>query len=175
MYKDKEKEREAKKAYYEANKERLLAKRKKYRDENKILLEEKRKNNLDNINKQRRVYITQRKINDPLFKLRENIRKSIAGSIKRSGFKKITITEQILGCSYDDFKIHLESQFEDWMTWDNYGNWNGIPTEINTAWDIDHKIPTSSATTESELIALNHYTNLQPLCSYNNRFIKRDN
>jgi len=60
------------------------------------------------------------------------------------------------------------------MTWENYGNWNGIPKELNTAWDIDHIIPISKAKTEYELIKLNHYSNMQPLCSYNNRFIKRN-
>jgi hypothetical protein len=175
MRKDKEEEKSYKKAYYEANKAKILEKRKEYREENKDLLEENRKNNLDKINEQRRIYITQRKINDPLFRLSSNIRKSIAGSIKRSGFKKITVTEQILGCSFDDFKTYLENQFEDWMNWDNYGNPKDNIYELNKTWDIDHKIPTSAATTESELIALNHYTNLQPLCSYNNRFIKRDN
>ena len=52
------------------------------------------------------------------------------------------------------------------MTWDNYDLYNG--TE-RYGWDIDHIITTSSATTEIELLNLNHYTNLQPLCSYNNR------
>lgn len=58
------------------------------------------------------------------------------------------------------------------MTWDNHGKYNG---ELNYGWDIDHIIPTSSANTEEELIKLNHYTNLQPLCSYVNRYVKKNN
>ena len=58
------------------------------------------------------------------------------------------------------------------MNWNNRGNWDGYPTEINTAWDIDHIIPLLTAKTEEEVIKLNHYTNLQPLCSYTNRHIK---
>lgn len=58
------------------------------------------------------------------------------------------------------------------MTWDNYGLYNGEP---NYGWDIDHIIPTTTAFSEEELLKLNHYTNLQPLCSYINRVIKRDN
>ena len=46
--------------------------------------------------------------------------------------------------------------------------------EINIGWDIDHIVPLSSAKTEEDLIKLNHYTNLQPLCSQTNRYIKRD-
>lgn len=58
------------------------------------------------------------------------------------------------------------------MTWDNYGIYNGT---LNYGWDIDHIKPTSLANTEQEIIELNHYTNLQPLCGYTNRYIKKDN
>jgi len=58
------------------------------------------------------------------------------------------------------------------MNWDNRGLYNG---KENYGWDIDHIIPLSSAKTIEDLIKLNHYTNLQPLCSFKNRCIKRDN
>ena len=57
------------------------------------------------------------------------------------------------------------------MSWDNYGKYNG---KNSFGWDIDHIIPISSAVNESEVIKLNHFTNLQPLCSKINRDIKRD-
>jgi len=56
------------------------------------------------------------------------------------------------------------------MTWENYGKYNG---DLNHGWDIDHIIPVCSAKTTEEVIELNHYTNLQPLCGYTNRYIKR--
>jgi hypothetical protein len=55
------------------------------------------------------------------------------------------------------------------MTWDNKGLYN---KKLNYGWDIDHIIPLSLAKTEEEIIKLNHYTNLQPLCGYTNRYIK---
>jgi hypothetical protein len=60
------------------------------------------------------------------------------------------------------------------MSWENYGNWNGSAKEINISWDIDHIIPLATAISLEDVIRLNHYTNLQPLCSYTNRYIKRD-
>jgi hypothetical protein len=57
------------------------------------------------------------------------------------------------------------------MTWENYGLYN---KQFNYGWDIDHIVPLASAITEEDVIKLNHYTNLQPLCSYTNRNIKRD-
>ena len=58
------------------------------------------------------------------------------------------------------------------MNWDNYGLYNG--TE-NYGWDIDHIKPSSLAINEEELLKLNHFSNLQPLCSYINRDVKIDN
>lgn len=57
------------------------------------------------------------------------------------------------------------------MNWDNYGKYK--KNEFNYGWDIDHKIPLSTANTIEEIIKLNHYTNLKPLCSKINRDIKK--
>jgi len=57
------------------------------------------------------------------------------------------------------------------MTWENYGKYNG---DADYGWDIDHIIPLSMAKTEEEIIKLCHHTNLQPLCSFTNRVIKKD-
>jgi hypothetical protein len=133
---------------------------KKYRLKNKI-----------NILKKQYEYINRRKENDKLFSITINIRKLISNSFNRNGFTKKSRTHDILGCTFDEFKEHLESQFESWMNWDNYGLYNG---KTNHGWDIDHKIPSSSAKTEEDVIKLNHYTNLRPLCSYINRVIKKN-
>ena len=116
-------------------------------------------------------FSTERFKNDILYRLSLNMRTSIRESLKSNGYRKCKKTEEILGLSIDDFKMYLESKFEDWMTWDNRGLYNG---ELNYGWDIDHKIPLASAKTEEELIKLNHYINLQPLCSKINRDVKRD-
>lgn len=58
------------------------------------------------------------------------------------------------------------------MDWDNKGFYDG---ELNHGWDIDHIIPLDSAKNEEEIIKLNHYNNLQPLCSKINRDLKKNN
>lgn len=57
------------------------------------------------------------------------------------------------------------------MTWDNYGLYNG---ELNYGWDLDHIVPISSASSQDDIIKLNHFTNFQPLCSKVNRDIKKN-
>ena len=103
--------------------------------------------------------------------LSHTIRNSIRCSFRYKNLKKKTKTSDILGCSFEEFKTNLESKFESWMRWENRGLYNGV---LNYGWDIDHIIPLSSAKTEEDIVMLNHFTNLQPLCSYTNRYIKRD-
>jgi hypothetical protein len=180
--KNKEELSEKQKIYYVENKKDILEYQIKYNSENKNkILERKKEYYQDNKDKskkyrlenreKRNLSIKKRKESDSLFKLKENIRTSIYVSFSRNGYTKKSRTHEILGCSFEDFKNHLESKFESWMTWNNYGLYNG---ELDFGWDIDHITPTSSAITEEELIRLNHYTNLQPLCSKVNRDIKKD-
>ena len=49
------------------------------------------------------------------------------------------------------------------------GLYNG---ELNYGWDIDHIVPSSTSQSENDCLLLNHYTNLQPLCSKVNRDLK---
>jgi len=112
-----------------------------------------------------------RMVNDDLYKSRCSIRNLISSAIKTYGYTKKSKTYNILGCSFIDFKKHIESQFQPWMNWDNHGKCNG---ELNYGWDYDHIIPVSTAKSYDELIKLNHYTNFQPLCSKVNRGIKKN-
>lgn len=158
--KDVSKIKVASSAYYLKNKELLNNKSKIYQEKNKDALREKsRKRNLE------------RRKKDDVFKLSCNIRRLIQLSFKSKGICKNTKTEKILGCSVSYFKNHLESKFSEWMNWNNYGLFNN---EFNHGWDIDHIIPISTAKTEYDLLKLNHYSNLQPLCSKYNRQVKKD-
>lgn len=166
-----DKSKEYRKDYYQKNKDEMINNQKLYYIENKESINKYREDYKPLRNEIRRIEYVDKMNNDKLFYLKESIRSSIKQSFKRKGFKKISNTQNILGCSLLEFKLYLESKFEDWMTWENKGLYNG---ELNYGWDIDHIIPISSAKTEEDIILLNHYTNLQPLCSYMNRVVKRD-
>jgi hypothetical protein len=159
--KNKDKIREYRVTYEKDNKNKIINRNKKYYKDNKEIIAAKNK-----------VIKKNRLKNDPLFKLKNSIQNSIRRGFRRSQFNKNSRTIEILGCTYSNFREHLESKFESWMTWDNYGLYNG---NCEFGWDLDHIIPVSSATNEYELIELNHYTNFQPLCSHINRDIKKDN
>lgn len=182
IYRDKNKEKEAERhriwwqntkeerkkvftEYRKNNTEKYKETYTKYRITNKELIKSRRNRKRENERHNERINT------EPLFKLKCRTKTLITQSILKMGYSKSSKTFNILGCSFEDFKIYLESKFEPWMSWDNYGLYNG---ELNHGWDIDHVIPSSSAKTEEELIELNKFNNLQPLCSYKNRVIKRD-
>jgi len=157
---------EYKKKYYEENFDKLKEKREKYCELNKEHLKEKskkyREKNKEKINERSNEYIKNRKKVDLVFKLSKQIRSMISTSISRSGYKKESKTFEILGCSFDDFKVYIELKFEPWMNWYNYGTYTG---KYNDTWQLDHIIPISSAETIEDIYRLNHFSNLQPLCS----------
>jgi hypothetical protein len=141
--------------YYISNLESEVNRKKIYRENNKDIVKNSRK----------KAHL-KRKNNDPLFKFTYKIRSCIYNCLLGKNINTNTKTYQILGCNTNEFKTHLQSQFEPWMNWNNRGLYNGHP---NYGWDIDHIIPMSTAKTEEDVIKLNHYTNLRPRCSYLNR------
>lgn len=182
--KNKEKITSQRKNYYEKNKEKIIERQIKYSEKNKEKIKNydkirKKRENLtpDKLKKLREYNLNYNKNklkNDVIFKFKHNVSCLIRESIKRKGGKKLTKSEIILGCTLNEFKTHIESLWENWMTWDNYGIPKDGIYEPNKTWDFDHITPIKEGNTDIEVIKLNHYTNIQPMCSYYNRFIKRD-
>lgn len=170
---NRDKNPEYNKKYKETNKEKTKEYSKKYRENNKELVRDRKKisysKKKDYYTQAAKEYKNNRIKTNPLYKLYLNTGSLIRNSLNRNGYTKKSRTYEILGCSFDEFKIYLESKFESWMTWENRGLYNG---EFNYGWDIDHIKPLSSSKTEEDVIRLNHYTNLQPLCSKINRDVK---
>lgn len=99
-------------------------------------------------------------------KIADRVRTLIRVTLKRCELVKKSKTTEIIGCSIIEYKKHIESQFEDWMSWDNYGNGKD-------KWNIDHIIPISyfDLTNDDELKKAFNYKNCRPLLSTEN-FIK---
>jgi len=145
------------KQYYEDNKEVLRERVKQYQKANKEAVTERRKQYRKANKEYRNQYRNNRFKTDISFKLlcscRARLRKAIKGSNKSASTKKL------LGCTIEYLKQHLEKQFTERMTFENYGKWH-----------IDHIIPCSSFNMENEEEQRQcfHYTNLQPLWAEDN-------
>jgi hypothetical protein len=109
-------------------------------------------------------YGIKRRANDHLYRLKINLSSGLANALKKiSSSKNGQRSHIIRGCSPEFLKAHIESQFLEGMTWDNFHLWH-----------IDHFIPQASAKNEIELLKLNHWYNLRPLWAEDN-LKKRDN
>lgn len=120
--KNKDSVREYVKTWNEKNKEH----RKQY-------LKEYREKNIDKIRKTKRDYERNRKSSDPLYKLISNFRTAIYTVLKESNVDKYGHYFDVLQYTPEELINHLEKQFIDDMTWDNYGIWH-----------VDHKLPITS-------------------------------
>lgn len=172
---------ETKKQWEILNRDKVLSSRERRKDDLKERRKKWHENNPEYNKNYKRKYrrgkrLMERMENDEILKCRIKISKSIGGCIKEyvnnnTSYKKNSNTINILGCNFEEFKAHIEAKFEDWMSWENYGKYNG---DFNYGWDFDHIIPVSSAKSVEEVYMLNHFSNFQPLCSKVNRDIKRD-
>jgi hypothetical protein len=167
-YRDENKEKYAvySKNYYQLNKEEIIKEKKIYYSKNKEKNKEYRFKNKEKINERNRAYAPgyrkEKYKNNPQFKLIVNLRNSISKLIRRNPkIIKNETTKELLGCSLDELKIHIEKQFSPGMSWDNYNN---------KTWHIDHIRPISLAKTMKDVISLKlmHYTNFQPLWAKDN-------
>jgi hypothetical protein len=69
--------------------------------------------------------------------------------------------ENLLGCSWDDFLIHISSQFSEGMTWENWAI---------DGWHIDHIRPlcTFDHTDPAQVAEAWHHTNMRPMWAEEN-------
>ena len=146
------------KEYYKDNSEHIKEKSNEYNKNNIEHKKEYNKVNSEHIKEKQNKRHKERRKTDPLYKLICKTRNLIRQSLKRGGFEKTSKTAYYLGCTYEEFMIHIENKFQEGMTWDNYGEW-----------EYDHIYPVSLAESEEHLLTLNHYTNFQPLWAEDNR------
>ena len=104
-------------------------------------------------------------------RLANNLRTRISRLLK--GNHKELSTFKLISCSIEFLKNHLETQFTEGMSWENYGRgWNGKGMK---EWHIDHKIPFGSVNLNNpeEQKRICHWNNLQPMWALEN-IVKSD-
>jgi hypothetical protein len=89
------------------------------------------------------------------------MRRRLRELLSKNGIKKSSRSFDLFGCSVQQLRDHLESTFQESMSWLNYGSSN----LGEKSWQIDHIIPCASfdLTDVKQLKACFHYTNLQAL------------
>ena len=88
---------------------------------------------------------------DPVYRLKDIRRRQLLQFIKAVGGTKTGRTEELLGYTAEELKTHLESLFQEGMTWDNQGDWH-----------IDHIIPQSYFTSIDQIRECFALSNLKP-------------
>ena len=107
-------------------------------------------------------YIKNRLKTDPVFKILNNVRTRLKKYLQINNLSKLNKTMELVGCTPQELKLHIEKQFLSGMSWDNYNF---------ETWHIDHIKPLRLATTMEDVIRLKlmHYTNFQPKWAADNR------
>ena len=95
----------------------------------------------------------------PIGNFISNVRSSIRFALK---YAKTNYIIEHLGIDAHEYKLYIEKQFEDGMTWKNHGLWH-----------IDHVIPlkyeeNGVPPTMEEIVKRLYYTNTQPLWKQHN-------
>ena len=119
--------------YYKANKEFL-----------KVYISNYRLINKDSLRIKRRLY-RNKLYSNASFRLKKNISRIISFRLKSS--KCNESTSKYFEYSFSELKLHLESLFEPWMSWKNYGLYNSKTWDDNNSstwsWQLDHITPQS--------------------------------
>lgn len=98
---------------------------------------------------------------DPSYKISGALRTRINSLLKNIDSTRTLSLIEIIGCSVDFLRSHLEIQFLPGMSWINHSV---------KGWHIDHIIPCSSfdLTDPEQQKACFHWSNLQPLWAFDN-------
>lgn len=122
------------------------------------------KRNPEKVKQYRKGYKKRRSARDPGYRVHQNLQRRIQGVLK--GDRKADSSVDLIGCTPDQLRAHLEAQFEPGMTWDNYGVFGWHVDHIVSCWRFDRSDPDWQR-------KCFHYTNLQPLWREDN-MTKRD-
>ena len=144
--------------YYEENKKTIHLRNNLYR-KNRRLIDPSYDKAPKQSRELKRLYENDLLKRNKQFKLRKLLRTRLKDALK--GRYKNGSAVKLLGCTIEELYKHLESLFQEGMTWENQGFYG---------WHIDHIQPLSKFNLEDpeQLKIVCHYTNLQPLWAKDN-------
>jgi hypothetical protein len=150
----------ADKRYRNKNIDKLKEYYKEWAEDNRTNLREYhtewRDNNREKVREWARNYERKRRAEDPKYRLAARTRTAVYTCLKEASVVKYRSTFDILGYTIEELMQHLEKQFTERMTWENYGEWH-----------VDHIRPMASfnftSPEDEEFKACWSLDNLQPL------------
>ena len=96
-----------------------------------------------------------------LAQAKRNLRRIVSRIARNVSIRRAMRKENVLGCSYDDARLHIASQFKQGWAWSNHG----------LLWEIDHIRPLISFSNLLDPVQFReaaHYTNYRPIeCGIN--------
>lgn len=104
-------------------------------------------------------YCHRKRRTDIQYALKDRLRATMNRALRRQWVEKSMRTMELIGCTVEEVKAHIASQFVNGMAWENKGTWH-----------VDHIVPLSAfdlRDVEEQKVAFN-WMNLQPLPGHEN-------
>lgn len=129
-------------------------------EKKRLQCRERRKRSLEKYQKAARIRAAKRYKKNPGVRLRSLFSNRIFYALRKTRTVKSIQTMKLLGCTIEELRGWLESNFKPGMTWENYG----------PVWHVDHKRPCAwfDLTDPLQQRVCFHWTNLQPLFAREN-------
>ncbi len=147
-------------AWVEANIEHAQEYQKRYRAKNKAKMaayfSAHSKANREKINARNRINTAKRNATDLNFRLRKLLACRIQAAVRNQYGCKALRTMELIGCTVEHLRKHIETQFKPGMSWDNWAI---------DGWHIDHIRPCASFDLKDPIQQAEcfNFKNLQPL------------
>jgi len=147
------------------SRDKCLDKQRRWRKQNfeyyQSYMKEWRSENQDKVNKSRRKWVVTERSRNKSYRLGLKLKNELTRTIRRNGKYIDESLIKLVGCDYKTFRNHIESLFDNNMTWNNRGR---------RGWHFDHIRPTVSfdLLNEEQLKVCFNYRNFQPLWSTRN-------
>lgn len=128
------------------------------RDKGKASLKRYRENNPDKMREYANRYYDLSIKTNAERRIKYNIKARHREVLNKFGYIGVLNHQELLKCSYIALNRHIESKFQDGMSWDNYGEW-----------ELDHIYPFGVCKDIEQAVEACHYKNIQPLWKEDNQ------